>query len=128
MQQQPDSHRTEPANKPSARVTLRRVGKKYAASPVAELIDISRKRALVGVSTPLQFDEPVELKIGLPSIGWECDLLATVRHIRAATDGNWLVGCQVDPPLDERIVSLLVAQIGLNRRRRPREPISLAAT
>jgi hypothetical protein len=128
MHQEQDCKEFEIAGGHSAQVTLRRFGKANAAPQKATLVRVSQKTATVCVATPPQFEEPVALRIKDPSIGFERDFLGTVRQIRAAENGTWRVGCSVDPSLDDHMVSRLINELGLNRRRLPRERTSLGAT
>lgn len=128
MQRESKSNEKESANVHLTRVTVRRPGEAKAASQEAKLINVSRKRATVCVAMPLRFQEQVELRIEDPSNRFECDMLGAVRLIRAAADGKWDIACELDPPMDDRVISRLVKKTGLNRRRHPRERMSLGAT
>lgn len=111
-----------------ARVTLRRLGEERTAAIDAELIDISSGGTKLRISAPLHFEESVEMHIEIPCIDMDCHVLAMVRHIREAEDGRWIVGCSVQPPLDEHGISGLATYPIVERRRWPREQTSLRAT
>jgi hypothetical protein len=127
----------EPAQRPpryqigeqhAARVRLKRCDSADSTEFDAELIDISRGGTKLRVATCLKFEESVGLKIEIPSVDLNCYVLATVRHIREAGAGRWVIGCSVDPPLEERAIARIVTQAAVDRRRWPRYPISLAVS
>lgn len=109
----------------SARVSLWRDGEAQGEEFPAEMIDISSGGTKLQVTTCLRFEESVRLRIEIPSVDLNCYVLASVRHIRPAGEGRWIVGCSVHPPLDEKAVARLAMQIGSDRRHFQRQPISM---
>lgn len=108
-----------------ARVSLWRDGDAESGEFPAEMIDISSGGTKLRVTTCLRFEESVRLRIEIPSVDLNCYVLASVRHIRPAGEGRWIVGCAVYPPLDEEAVARLAMQEGCDRRRWQREPTAL---
>ena len=108
-----------------ARVSLWRDGEAESGECPAEMIDISSGGTKLRVTTCLRFEESVRLRIEIPSVDLNCYVLASVRHIRPAGEGRWIVGCAVYPPLDEKAVARLAMQSGCDRRRWQRESITL---
>jgi len=109
-------------------VTITRTEEDDHQTLSAELVDISQYGAKIRVPVSLRFEEALQLKIEVAGVELEYLGVASVRHIRALDDENWLVGCAIAPPLSDEAFSYLATTAGKERRRFRRLPIAAKAT
>ena len=134
MTQDPDSKyvprapRFEVTNSQEETVRITRTDESDHPSLEAKLIDVSQHGVKLRVPVNLRFEEALQLEIKVIGTEVEYHGVASVRHIRALDEENWLVGCAIAPPLSDEAFAHLATRAGKERRRFRRLPISAEAT
>jgi hypothetical protein len=98
----------------------------------AELVDVSQYGVKLLVPVSLRFEEALQLKVEGLGADLEYQGIASVRHIRSATDNKsedqWIVGCAIAPPLTDEAIAHLATAVGKEQRRFRRLPIAAEAS
>jgi len=94
----------------------------------AALLDVSQHGVKLRVPVSLQFEESLQLEIKVRGTDLQYQGVASVRHIRAADNENWLVGCAIAPPISDETFAYLATAAGKERRQFRRLPIAAEAT
>ena len=83
----------------------------------AELIDFSRTGVKFALPFCARFDEMLYILFEFKHSNLKYEGKGRVRHIRNIKDKCWHVGCSIDPPLTEEVISFLAKRTNQERRR-----------
>jgi len=128
----PRAPRFQVAGSSGAVVTITRTQECEPQLLSAELVDVSQYGVKLLVPVSLKFEEVLHLKVEILGADLEYLGVASVRHIRFATDKNsgehWMVGCAIAPPLSDETFAHLATVAGKERRQFRRLPIAAEAS
>ena len=124
----PRAPRFKVADTSQAVVTITRNEEPGSPELSATLVDVSQHGTKLRVPVNLRFEEAVHIKIHVKETELEYHGIASVRHIRAVDDEQWVVGCAIAPPMSDETFSFLATTAGKERRRFRRMNIAAQAT
>ena len=131
----PRAPRFEVTDASEISVTVTRSEGTEHESFTAKLVDVSQHGTKLQVPVNFRFEDALQLKIEIHDSDLEYHGVASVRHIRAVSDSNdetsdggWVIGCAIAPPLSDKTFAYLATSSGKERRRSRRVPITAAAS
>ncbi|HYW80627.1 MAG TPA: PilZ domain-containing protein [Thermoguttaceae bacterium] len=92
--------RHKAAGSPGLRVCVKRNAAVTSAPHEAELLDLSRSGVLLRLPMSFSIDEPIVVCLEDKASHIDLALSAMVRWCRSEEDGQWLIGCESDHPLE----------------------------
>ena len=110
-----------------ARVVVHRADGACPRTVSAELVDISLNGAKLLLPICLPFEESIDIRLDVASVGLRIDVRAAVRWVRPAGGEAWFAGCVFNSELSDDVIQKLIAGKCLERRSNPRQKISLQA-
>lgn len=109
-------------------VTVERKGGLVPQQLPARLLDLTSKGAKLSLESPLQFLEPIAVRLACPPAKFEHGLFAEVRWVRTGKDDEWLAGCSWEAPIPQELMDQLASVGGIQRRESPRMEVDGEAT
>ncbi len=91
------------------------------------LQDLSSGGIRLLLETPIPLKKTIRLRIRAIDLDFDCTLSAEVCWIRSRGPNQWLLGCSFATEFPESALATLAQEGFLNRRKDPRNPISLTA-
>lgn len=92
--------RHKAAGAPGLSVRVKRNARVTPTPLQAELLDLSRSGVLLQMAVSLPIGEPIVICIEAETPQIDLTLSAVVRRCKSEEDGQWLVGCESDYPLE----------------------------
>lgn len=109
-------------------VVVERKGGLLPEQVPARLLDLTPKGAKLSLDSPLQFMEPVAVRLVSAHAGVEQRHFAQVRWVRAGEGDEWLAGCSWDAPVPQEVLDQLASTGALQRRESARMEVDGEAT
>lgn len=91
------------------------------------LVDISRHGLRMELSEQPQIDDRMQLRLAPGQSIEEVQATLRVRWTQMSVRGQWWVGCQLEPTLDQAWIDSLAAATLVERRKEPRVPVHCPA-
>jgi hypothetical protein len=92
------------------------------------LLNISQGVAKIVGPVSLECSQAIELRLQVAELDMELRATANVKRTCLTKDGQWHIGCVIEPRIHEEVLSELASKGYLERRREQRVPISIEAT
>jgi hypothetical protein len=99
-----------------------------SAQLIAELLDISIGGAKFWTSETMAIRQIVDVVIGFRETGYQIQVSGEICWANPAPGDGWLLGCSFKPALPEDVLQLCATSGIIERRRHPREPVSIPAS